>query len=151
LKGLVYAHIFRQEQLDDPDLGHVTPRHLRMLRESATLMALNRVELDGRISNVGPAWFFPATSQVVHELDTEQSELLDDLYHGTFFNEHRRVESVKAHAALGGRLVHGCQSKPNMSGGSVVGYGTDLTRFRAELGTFKGEWIHRILAGASPR
>jgi hypothetical protein len=147
----VYSHIFRQEHLGDSDLGHVTPRHLRMLREMATLMALNRVELDGRISTIGPAWFFPATSRVVYELDTEQSEVLDDLYHGTFFNEYRRIESVKAHAALGGRLVHGCQSRPNMSGGCVVAYGTDLDRFRTELTAFKGAWIEQILAGASPR
>jgi len=27
---------------------------------------------------------------------------------------------IKAHAALGGRLVHGYQSTPNQSGGAVV-------------------------------
>ncbi|MEV8153393.1 hypothetical protein AB0R11_12375, partial [Streptomyces fradiae] len=30
--------------------------------------------------------------------------------HGGWFNEPRRIESIKAHAALGGRLLHGCQS-----------------------------------------
>jgi hypothetical protein len=43
-----------------------------------------------------------------------------EVYHSTWFNESRRIESVKAHAALGGRLVHGCQSVPNQSGGACV-------------------------------
>jgi hypothetical protein len=113
IAGEVYAHVFRDEHLSDPGLSDVTVGMLRMLRETGTLMALNRVEPNGSISNVGPAWFFPAVSRVVFDLDERQAAQLDDLYHGTFFNEPRRLESVKAHAALGGRLVHGCQSSPD--------------------------------------
>ncbi|MFE6489839.1 hypothetical protein ACFVGN_43875, partial [Streptomyces sp. NPDC057757] len=103
----VYAHLFRPELLVEAGLLGVTPEHLRMLHEAATLMALNKVELDGRISNVGPCWFFPAATSVVFGLDDAEGRMLDELYHGGWFNEHRRIESVKAHAALGGRLVHG--------------------------------------------
>jgi hypothetical protein len=71
---------------------------------------------------------------------------VDELYHGTFFDESRRAESVRAHAALGGRLVHGCSSVPCMAGGCVVPFGTDITRFRSELDLLKGEWMDRIRA-----
>lgn len=137
----VYAYLFRDEHLVDPGLAHVRPEHLRMLREMGTVMALNRVELTGKISAVGPAWFFPVAAQVVYGLSDADSEVLDELYHGGFFNENRRVESIKAHAALGGRLVHGCQSVPDQSGGCVVAYGTDIERFRTELNGFKHEWM----------
>lgn len=56
-------------------------------------------------------------------LDDATGAMLDEVYHSTWFNEYRRVESIKAHAALGGRLVHGCQSVPNQSGGACVPYG----------------------------
>ncbi len=144
----LYSYIFRDEHLDDPDIKSmgVTREHLRMLREMGTMMALNRVELDGHISNVGPAWFFPVCSGKVYNLDQEQMEFIDELYHGTFFNESRRVESVKAHAALGGRLVHGCHSSPCMAGGSVVPFGTDIASFSEELKGFKEEWMDVIRA-----
>lgn len=142
----VYTYLFRDEHLDDPELAHITPQHLRMLREMATMMALNRVELSGTITTVGPAWFFPVTAQVVYGLTQTEAETLDELYHGGFFNEYRRIESIKAHAALGGRLVHGCQSEPNMSGGCVVPYGTDIAHFRTELDGFKHQWMDRIRA-----
>jgi hypothetical protein len=95
-----------------------------MLREAATLTALNKVELDGSISTVGPCWFFPAATSVVFDLDDQTGGMLDEVYHGTWFTEHRRIESIKAHVALGGRLVHGCQSVPNQSGGACVSYGS---------------------------
>jgi hypothetical protein len=60
--------------------------------------------------------------------------------------EARRIESVKAHAALGGRLVHGCQSQVDMRGGCVVPYGVDLTEFRRELRAFGDDWIERVHA-----
>ncbi|MGH3501969.1 MAG: hypothetical protein ACRDQA_13955 [Nocardioidaceae bacterium] len=142
----VYGYIFRDEHLMDPSLDGVAPEHLRMLRQMGVLMALNRVELDGAISNVGPAWMFPATCRVVFNLSESEAGFVDELYHGTFFNESRRVESVKAHAALGGRLVHGCQSVPDQSGGCVVPYGCDIARFRAELNAFKREWTDAVLA-----
>ncbi|TCJ32430.1 hypothetical protein [Parafrankia sp. BMG5.11] len=146
----VYSHLFAPELLDTPDLAGVTEEDLRILRESATLAALNRVDMSGEISDIGPAWFFPATARVVFDLSPDEAERIDDLYHGGFFNEYRRVDAVKAHAALGGRLVHGCQSAPNMSGGAVVPFGVDLARFRGELGRLKHKWITSILALAGP-
>ncbi|MGH3585140.1 MAG: hypothetical protein ACRDQ0_02355 [Pseudonocardia sp.] len=142
----VYAHVFREQHLTDPGLAGVTVAQLRMLREMGVVMALDRVELDGAISNVGPAWMFPATCRVVFDLDETEAEQVDELYHGTWFNEPRRVESVKAHAALGGRLVHGCQSRPNLSGGVVAPYGCDIATFKAELAAFRDEWVQRVLA-----
>lgn len=142
----LYAHLFRDELLADPGLADVDPRHLRMLRELATVMALNRVELTGEITNVGPAWFFADTAQVVFDLDDDECTRLDDLYHGGFFNEPRRVESVRAHAALGGRLVHACQSAPDMSGGVVAPYGCNIARFYREVTGFKAEWRAAIRA-----
>jgi hypothetical protein len=142
----VYAYLFRDDLLADPDLADVDSRSLRMLRELGTIMALNRVELSGEITNVGPAWFFADVAQVVFGLDDSDCTRLDDLYHGGFFNEPRRVESVRAHAALGGRLVHGCQSGPDLSGGVVAAYGTDIARFNAALGAFKHKWRAAIRA-----
>lgn len=142
----VHLHLFRDEQLTDPGLAHVEVGHLRILREVATVMALNRVELSGEITNIGPAWFFADVARVVFGLDEAKAMVLDELYHGGFFNETRRVESIKAHAALGGRLVHGCQSSPNMSGGVVAPYGLDVERFAAELAAFKDTWRAAIHA-----
>jgi hypothetical protein len=140
----VYAYLFRDEHLNGLGLPQITTEHLRMLREAATLMALNKVELDGHISNVGPCWFFPAATSVVFDLDDETGGLLDEVYHGGWFNEHRRIESIKAHAALGGRLVHGCQSVPDQSGGVVAPYGASMTVFRDDLAAFKAGWIERV-------
>lgn len=142
----VYAYLFRDEHLVGLGLPQITTDHLRMLREAATLMALNKVELDGRISNVGPCWFFPAATSVVFDLDDEMGGLLDEVYHGGWFNEHRRIESIKTHAALGGRLVHGCQSVPDQSGGVVAPYGASMSAFRNDLAAFKTGWIERVHA-----
>ncbi|MER5887863.1 hypothetical protein ABT160_28940 [Streptomyces sp. NPDC001941] len=142
----VYAYLFREEHLSGLGLPRVTADHLGMLREAATLMALNKVELDGHISNVGPCWFFPAATSVVFDLDDETGAMLDEVYHGGWFNEHRRIESIKAHAALGGRLVHGCQSVPDQSGGVVAPYGASMATFRRDLGAFKAQWIEQVLA-----
>lgn len=142
----VYAYLFRDDHLTDPGLAHVDRQHLRILREVATVMALNRVELTGEITNIGPAWFFADVAGVVFGLDQAECMVLDELYHGGFFNESRRVESIKAHAALGGRLVHGCQSQPDMSGGVVAPYGLDVARFATELNAFKHSWRAAIQA-----
>jgi hypothetical protein len=142
----VYAYLFRDEHLDGLGLPGFTAEHLRMLREAATLMALNKVELDGHISNVGPCWFFPAATSVVFDLDDAEGGMLDEVYHGGWFNEHRRIESIKAHAALGGRLVHGCQSVPDQSGGVVAPYGASMAAFRRELSAMKPEWIAQVYA-----
>jgi len=142
----VYTYLFRKEHLATLGLPQITTDHLRMLREAATLMALNKVELDGHISNVGPCWFFPAATSVVFDLDDEMGGLLDEVYHGGWFNEHRRIESIKAHAALGGRLVHGCQSVPDQSGGVVAPYGASMANFRDDLAAFKEGWIEQVYA-----
>lgn len=142
----VYAYLFRDEHLAGLGLPQITADHLRMLREAATLMALNKVELDGHISNVGPCWFFPAATSVVFDLDDEMGGMLDEVYHGGWFNEHRRIESIKAHAALGGRLVHGCQSVPDQSGGVVAPYGASMANFRDDLAAFKTGWIEQVYA-----
>jgi hypothetical protein len=65
----VYSYLFRDDLLPVPGLEQVGAAELRMLREAATLMALNKVGLDGKISNVGPCWFFPAATFVVFDLD----------------------------------------------------------------------------------
>jgi hypothetical protein len=142
----VYTYLFRDELLPVPGLDQVGPAELRILREAATLMALNKVELDGTISNVGPCWFFPAATSVVFDLDDQVGGMLDEVYHSTWFNESRRLESVKAHTALGGRLVHGCQSVPNQSGGACVPYGASIARFREDLGQFREQWLTAVFA-----
>lgn len=146
----VYAYLFRDEHLEDPALGTmgVTPKHLRVLREMATIMALNRVEDTGAITNVNPAWMFGQAAKVVHDLDETEAETVDELYHGGWFNESRRIEQVLAHAALGGRLVHGCQSSTwkNMAGGAIVPFGADISRFREDLSRFRDEWVEKIRA-----
>jgi hypothetical protein len=140
----VYAYLFRDELLPVAGLEHVGPAELRMLREAATFMALNKVQPDGSIANVGPCWFFPAATGVVFDLDEQAGQRLDEVYHGTWFNETRRIESIKAHAALGGRLVHGCQSVPDQSGGAVVPYGASIDRFRQDLAGFRGQWLDAV-------
>ncbi|MGW8329826.1 hypothetical protein ACWGLE_18205 [Streptomyces sp. NPDC055897] len=139
-----YAYLFRDEHLASLALLQITAGHLRMLREAATLMALNKVELDGHISNAGPCWFFPAATSVVFDLDDGTGGMLDEVYHGGWFNEHRRIESIKAHAALGGRLVHGCQSVPDQSGGVVAPYGASMAKFRDDLAAFRAAWIEQV-------
>jgi hypothetical protein len=140
----VYSYLFRDELLPVAGLERVGPAELRMLREAATFMALNKVRDNGAIANVGPCWFFPAAAGVVFDLDEEAGQQLDEVYHGTWFNETRRIESIKAHAALGGRLVHGCQSAPNQSGGAVVPYGASIDRFRRDLDAFRDDWLAAV-------
>ena len=140
----VYAHLFRDDLLPVPGLEAIGPAELAMLRQAATLMALNKVEQDGHIANISPSWFFGAAVPVVFDLDEEAGEVIDEAYHGTWFNESRRIEAVKAHAALGGRLVHGCQSGGNLSGGVVAPYGTDITAFRDELAALRATCVTAI-------
>ena len=140
----VYSFLFRDELLPVAGLEHVGPAELRMLREASTFMALNKVRDNGSIANVGPCWFFPAATGVVFDLDDKAGRHLDEVYHGTWFNETRRIESIKAHAALGGRLVHGCQSTPNQSGGAVMPYGASIDQFRQDLGAFRDGWLAAV-------
>ncbi|ATM24706.1 hypothetical protein SMD44_p10207 (plasmid) [Streptomyces alboflavus] len=141
----VAAHLFRDEYLNIPGLD-VTERELKALREATTIMALNRVETDGHISNVGSCWFFPVATSVVFGFDEDEARKVDELYHGGWFNETRRRESVLAHAALGGRLVHGCQASADMAGGCVLAYGTDLDGFRRELDSMRHDWMDKVAA-----
>jgi hypothetical protein len=83
----VYSYLFREELLPVAGLEQIGPQELRMLREAAVFMALNKVEQDGSISNVGPCWFLPAATGVVFDLDDEDGQALDEVYHGTWFNE----------------------------------------------------------------
>lgn len=141
-----YSFLFDPNRIDVSGLPYVTNDHLKILKEASTLMALNRVDQDGRARNVGPAWFLPACSQKVYDLSQKESEFIDELYHGTFFTEARRVDSVKAHTALGGRLVHGCQGNVNQSGGCIVEYGTSVEKFHADLKSFRDDWMQAIHA-----
>ena len=142
----VYSFLFRDELLPVAGLEEIGPAELATLRQAGTFMALNKVELDGTISNVGPCWFAPAMAAAVFDLDEHMSRLLDEAFHGTWFNESRRVESVKAHAALGGRLVHGCQGSANQSGGACVPYGASIDHFRDNLAAFREEWLAAVHA-----
>ncbi|MEV6673443.1 hypothetical protein [Streptomyces sp. NPDC051162] len=141
----VAGYLFRDEYVGVGNLD-VGKRELKALREATTIMAMNRVERDGHLSNVGPCWFFPVATSVVYGFTEEEGKKVDELYHGGWFNETRRRESVLAHAALGGRLVHGCQASADMMGGCVLTYGTDLERFAAELGALKTDWVDRVTA-----
>ncbi|MFG3690778.1 hypothetical protein [Micromonospora sp. NPDC047740] len=84
----------------------------------------------------------------VYDLDKATAEVLDELYHGTWFNESRRRESILVRAALGGRLVHACQGAPNMSGSCVVSFGTEVETMRRELAGMRTPWIERTLSPA---
>jgi hypothetical protein len=142
----VYRYVFRAEHLADLGMPEITTEHLRMLRQVGTFMALNKVELTGEISTIGPAWFFNSTTRAVFDLTDPEGDMLDEVYHGGWFNEARRLELVRAHTALGGRLVHGCQSVPSQTGGAVVPYGAPLTKFREELAAMKATWIAAVEA-----
>lgn len=142
----VYRYIFRAEHLADLGMPEITTEHLTMLRQAGTFMALNKVELTGEISNIGPAWFFNSTTRAVFDLTDAEGDMLDEIYHGGWFNETRRLELVRAHTALGGRLVHGCQSVPSQTGGAVVPYGAPLEAFRTELAAMKHSWIAAVEA-----
>jgi hypothetical protein len=141
----VAAYLYRDAHVEVPGLD-VNERQLTALREATTLMALNRVELNGHLANVGPCWFFPVATSVVFGFTEEEGKVLDELYHGGWFNETRRRESVLAHAALGGRLVHGCQASADMAGGCVLPYGTDLDAFRSELNGLRHDWMDLVAA-----
>lgn len=140
----VYGYLFREEHLPTLGVEGITAEHLKILAEVSTLTALNKVEADGTISIVGPAWFFADTAQVVYDLDEPTVEKLDEVFHGGLFNENRRIESIKAHTALGGRLVHGCQSAPDRRGGVVAPYATSMDTFRDRLNEFRDEWIASV-------
>nr|MDT0664809.1 hypothetical protein [Micromonospora sp. DSM 115978] len=76
----VYGYLFDESRLGNAAPDGVTANDLRILRESATIAALNRVHLTGDIEDIGPAWFFAATAQTVYDLDEAAAERIDDLY-----------------------------------------------------------------------
>lgn len=130
----VYSYVFDRERLAMyDDLRDVSTADLRILRESSILCALNKVDLTGRITVIGPAWYFAQCARTVFELDQIDESRVDELFHGNFFNAARLRDQVRAHVALGGKLVHGCQGTGNGAGGCVVGYGTDVQRMQSEL------------------
>ena len=131
---LVYSYLFDQARLSAfDDLSDVSANDLRVLRESSILCALNKVGLDGRITVIGPAWYFAQCARKVFGLDRVAEMRVDELFHGGFFNGARLSDQIKAHIALGGKLVHGCQGTGNGSGGCVVEYGTNVQRMQSEL------------------
>ena len=126
----VYAHLFRDDLLPVAGPGGHRPGRTEDAPRGRHPHGAQQGRTDGHITNISPTWFFGAAIPVVFDLDEQVGQIIDQAYHGTWFNEPRRIESVKAHAALGGRLVHGCQSDPNLSGGVVAPYGTDISVFR---------------------
>jgi hypothetical protein len=92
----VYRYIFRAEHLGGLGMPEITEDYLRMLRQVGTFMALNKVELTGDIANIGPAWFFNSTTRAVFDLSDAGGDMLDEVYHGRWFNETRRLELVRA-------------------------------------------------------
>jgi hypothetical protein len=55
----VYSYLFRDELLPVAGLEQVGPEELRMLREAAIFMALNKVRDDGSIATSGRAGSSP--------------------------------------------------------------------------------------------
>jgi hypothetical protein len=130
----VYSFLFDSTRLAaHEDLRSVSDADLRVLRESSTLCAINRVNTAGRITTIGPAWYFAQCARVVYGLDAAAEARVDELFHGGFFNGPRLRDQVRAHTALAGKLVHGCQGSGHGSGGCVVAYGTDLDVMQSEL------------------
>ena len=130
----VYSYLYDHERLAMyDDLEDVTAADLRVLRECSILCALNRAALNGRITVIGPAWYFAQCARTVFSLDRTSEIRVDELFHGGFYNGARLDEQVRAHVALGGKLVHGCQGSGNGAGGCVVQYGTDVRAMQTEL------------------
>lgn len=119
------------------------------------------ITIDGRTITIDPAAYFfrfSSASWLVCDWDTVRVQFLDTRESGEialeqaaldFIRTHARCtsdESVKAHAALGGRLVHGCQSVPNQSGGACVPYGASIEHFRDDLAQFRPQWLTAVYA-----
>jgi hypothetical protein len=143
----VYNFIFDENRIDLSVIPFAKPEHLQILREMSIMMALNRVSKNGIIKNIGPAWFFADCAQQVYGLSDQTACELDDLYHGSFFNEWRRIDATKAHTALGGRLIHCCGTSTSgggHGGGVVVEYGTSSDNFHRDFKAHKQQWIAEI-------
>jgi len=130
----VYSYLFNEDRIKEhEDLQSVTPKALRVLRESSILCALNKVDTTGHICNIGPAWYFAQCSELVYSLTSAEASEVDELFHGGFFNGPRLRDQVRAHVALAGKLVHGCQGSGYGSGGCVANYGTNIDQMQCEL------------------
>lgn len=130
----VYSYLFDETRIKEhEDLQSVTPKALRVLRESSILCALNKVDAAGHICNIGPAWYFAQCSELVYSLTSAEASEVDELFHGGFFNGPRLRDQVRAHVALAGKLVHGCQGSGHGSGGCVANYGVNIDQMQREL------------------
>jgi hypothetical protein len=140
----VYSFVFDEGRLKAmPDVTFES-NDLRILRESSVLCALNKVDLTGHITNIGPAWYFAQTARKVYGLTNREEIRVDELFHGGFFNGLRQRDQVKAHTALAGKLVHGCQSSGHGSGGCVVSFGTNLSQMQRELLTLRPKFLNLL-------
>ena len=146
----VYGFLYAPSRLaTHEDLRDVNADDLRILREASILCALNKVARNGRITVIGPAWYFAQCARLVFDLDREAELRVDELFHGGFFNGARLSDQVRAHVALGGKLVHGCQGSGNGSGGCVVEYGTDLQTLQMELVALREPILRRFMGGTA--
>lgn len=144
----VYSFLFDENRIKEhEDLQSVTPKALRVLRESSILCALNKVDASGHICNIGSAWYFAQCSELVYSLTTSEAAQVDELFHGGFFNGSRLRDQVRAHVALAGKLVHGCQGSGHGSGGCVVSYGTDVDKMQSELLALRSHFLSMFAAG----
>ena len=142
----VYSFLFDAEAMDcnsDPELNAL---YLKALRETSILMALNAVSLNGELVNVSVAWFLPLCAQKIYDLTDDQAREVDELYHSGWFYEERRNDFLRAHIALGGRLIHGCSSSADMKGGVVAPYGVDVSAFMRELDAVTDACVAKIAA-----
>jgi hypothetical protein len=145
----VYSFLLRDSLLPVAGLEEVGPVELGALRQAATFMALNSVAMDGAIRAVGPCWFAAEMAGVVFGLDGEVTGLLDEVLHGAWFGKRWRLESLKAHAALGGRLVHGSSEGMFGFGGACMPFGASLPRVRRDLALSRRAWLEAGFDAAS--
>lgn len=145
----VYSLLLRDSLLPVAGLEEVGPVELGALRQAATFMALNSVAMDGAIRNVGPCWFAAEMAGIVFGLDSEVTGLLDEVLHGAWFGKRWRLESLKAHAALGGKLVHGSSEGLYGFGGACVPFGTSVPGLRRDLVVSRRAWLEAAFDAAS--
>ena len=131
----VFTYLYDRKHIDGfAGLDFVTDLDLRVLRESSILSALNQVDMEGHITNIGPAWYFAQCATLVYDLSIQDENRVDELFHGGFFNGPRLRDQLRAHCALAGRLVHGCGSgNGSHLGGCVVAFGTNVEAMQLEL------------------
>lgn len=122
----------------------INESHVDILREMSILMSLNKVSQDGLIQNVSPAWFFPIACKRVFDLSKQEAEDIDNLYHSSMLYFGSQNDWLKAHTALGGILLHACQSVPDLRGGVVCAYGTNRKALAMDFDAHADEWINEM-------